>query len=170
MPKIDTTQLLNTSLNTPTSTEYTPVPEGVYAADTGQPSVDQFEIKKGDNAGDWFTKLSVPCVIDDETAREATGRQKPIVDLQIPLDLNDDGSISDAKGDNVKLGLFREAIGFNDKPFNIANNTAGHRILIKVKHRQTEDGPRAEVQRVAKFDPQALESGDIRAAQKEDAA
>ena len=170
MPKIDTTQLLNMTMQSPTSTEYTPIPEGVYAADTGQPSLDQFEIKKGDNAGNWFTKLSVPCIIDDEYVREVTGRQKPVVDLQIPLDLTETGGISDAKGDNVKLGRFREAIGYNDKPFNPANNTAGHRVLIKVAHRETEDGPMAYVQRVAAFDPKALQAGDIRMAGKEEEA
>lgn len=134
---------LNTPVEAPLSTEYTPIPEGEYTAviekveprTVGQDSKPVLDIV-------W--RLDAP---DSEDAHEKSVRQT------IWLDVTAQGSLDYGKGKNVQLGRLRDAVGQNQPgqawmPSMLVGNVA----RVSVKHRMGNEGQIfADVKGVAKL-------------------
>jgi hypothetical protein len=145
----DVNTLLDLEIRAATSTDYTPVPEGVYRA-----IIRKVDIRRNTSkaSGEAFTSLDLSCEVDDEVARTVTGMDHPTVRGSMILELNSDGGLDFGKGRNVRLGRLREAVDLNDerKPFSF-RMLVDRQVKVDVRHRLAESGEvYAEVKAFAK--------------------
>lgn len=95
--------------------------------------------------------LDVSWIIEDESAKSVTGRDKVVVRQGIMLDLTDEGKLDMGKGKNIGLGRLREALGLNNGgPFSFAM-MVGRMAKVSVSHRmgETSDDIYDEIKKVA---------------------
>jgi hypothetical protein len=144
---------LNTSHTEAADTSLLPVPEGEYVALSSPVSADsfrEFDIKRGERAGQKGYALDLEWTINDEGIKASLGRT-PKVRQSIMLDVTSGGGLDFGKGKNVGLGRVREALGQNQngQPWSFA--MLGSQVAkVKVKHRLYEDKIFAEVGDVTK--------------------
>jgi hypothetical protein len=148
-------QFLGAQFNEANSTELLPIPEGEYIAvsdPVGLESFKQFDIKKGDRAGQKGMMLILKWNINDENGqlKEHLGRA-PQARQSVMLDMGQGGTLEFGKGRNVGLGRVREALGQNltGKPWAFSM-LGGAVAKIKVKHRIDGGNTYAEVTEVTK--------------------
>lgn len=133
------------------STEIPQVPTGEFLARVADlKSPDDIEKKwwrenKRKDDGSTFIILSVPVEILDENVKKQLKRDHPIVYLDLFLDFNDQGGLSEAEGDNVGLGQLYSAVGMKGKGQSINRLPGAGPMKVIVKHRDTDKGPRAYV-------------------------
>lgn len=96
--------------------------------------------------------LDIQWEIQDESVKEFCGREKVFCKQGIMLDLNDDGTLNMAKGQNISLGKLREALELNDpsEPFSF-NMIQGRMAHGFVTHRVVGENIYAEIKRVEKL-------------------
>ena len=131
--------LMGTTISEANSTELIKVPEGEYIA-VSEPinaeSFKEFDIKRGERAGQKGLKLNVVWLINDDSGalKEMLGRA-PKVTQGIMLDRGPQG-LEMGKGKNVGLGRLREALGQNKTGVPWSFSMLGGSVAkIKVKHR-----------------------------------
>lgn len=85
------------------------VPDGDYPAHVGKIRIsDPISTKNGDRF-----QLILSWVVDDESARLATGMDEPTVPQKIWLDLDENGNLESGANKNIQLGRVRAAVGQN---------------------------------------------------------
>lgn len=160
----DPEAFLSANVDEPLSTEFRLCPEGEYEMSIGDfdgtaVQVFDFTYKQGPQAGEpgTMTKLTVPCLIQDDKVKADLGRNTVIVSKQMILDMRE-GRIDTSPDKNTELGRLREAVGQNVKgqPWNVLNLRHSTKFLGRVAHREIElrDGSKrkiAEVTRVVKL-------------------
>ena len=134
---------LNTSVSEPSSTTFTPVPEGDYTA-----SVKEIKPRSTDSGK---AILDVTWAIDDAAVADITGMKNPSVRQSIFLDITDAGGLDMGKGKNISLGRLRDALGQNTpgqswQPGMLVGGVA----KVTVKHRMYEDQIFTDVKGVVK--------------------
>lgn len=140
MSTFDPASLMETTTNEVNDTKLLPIPEGEYPAVIDNIKINTWQSKDGSQSG---LRLDVEYMIDDQAAKEATGRDKLTVRQGIMLDLTEDGQNLDmGKGKNVSLGRLREACGLNvpGQPFAMTM-FSGRLVKIKVSQRPKADDP-----------------------------
>lgn len=140
----DPDNFLSTDVAGANSTEYTPVPEGEYPA-----IIKGIKPRVTDSGR---TIADVTWGIQDDKAAEVTGMKEPSVRQSIFLDIDDNGTLSLAKGKNVQLGKLRAAVGQNDpsKPWNF-RMLEGQMAKVLVKHRMDGETLYTDVKAVTKL-------------------
>ena len=144
---------LNTTHTEAADTSLLPVPEGEYVALSSPVTAESFrdfDIKRGERAGQKGYAVDLEWTIDDEKLKAELGRT-PKVRQSIMLDVTAGGGLDFGKGKNVGLGRLREALNQNadGKPWSFA--MLGSQVAkIKVKQRLYEDKIFAEVADVTK--------------------
>lgn len=134
MSTFDPSSLLDTTTTEINDTKIIPIPEGEYLAVIDTTEVKTWSSKDGTSSG---LRLDVTYLIDDQAAKDATGREKLTVRQGVMLDLNEAGNGLDmGKGKNVALGRLREACDLNQpgQPFAMAM-LPGRLVKIKVTQR-----------------------------------
>jgi hypothetical protein len=149
----DPTQFLDTTTTDSNSTSLAPCPVGEYTASIDKISARQWQKKDDPNVAG--VTLDIFWKIEDESVKQATGRDKVICKQGIMLDMNDDGGLDCSKGANVSLGRLREAIGLNvpGQPFSF-NMLPGRMARVNVVHRPDPKDPEviyAEVKAATKL-------------------
>lgn len=140
MSTFDPASLLETTVESANDTKIIPIPEAEYLAVIEGAKIAPWQSKDGSTSG---LRLDVEYLIDDETAKAATGRDKLTVRQGIMLDLTEDGqSLDMGKGKNVGLGRLREATGLNvpGQPFAM-QMLPGRLVKIKVTQRAKDGDP-----------------------------
>ncbi len=142
----DPSTFLNQSVDQALDTTVIPCPVGEYPAIAEKVDVKQWAARDGSSSG---LKLEILWDIQDEAAREVTGRPTVRVPQQQMLDLTEGGELDLAKGKNVGLGRIREALGLNTpgEPFSFAM-IQGRMAKVSVSHRPYEGDLFAEIKRV----------------------
>lgn len=125
------------------STEYTPVPEGEYAAAITSVKVRMVGEEKDKPV------LDIVWGIDDERVRQELGIEKPSCRQSIFLDLNESGRLDLSKGKNVQLGKLREAVGQNGAGPWAIPHLDGAAAIVKISHREYNGSIYADVKGVA---------------------
>jgi hypothetical protein len=115
-----------------TSTEMLNCPVGEYTM-----IAEKFELKPWTNDGRDSLMVNITWSIEDEGVRNYMGRSKVLVPQTLWINI-EDGKIPTAKGKNVSLGIFREAIGKNTGNFNFSD-IPGSMAKGKVSHRPGKD-------------------------------
>ena len=146
-------ELLDFVLEESNSTEVIKCPVGDYPAVIESATIKSW-VKRDDPSVSGLT-LDIQWDIQDEGAKEATGRKTVKVKQGIMLDLLEDGRIDMSAGRNVGLGLFREALNMNQagQPFRL-RDTIGQAAVVRVEHRADKnDSTRVyeEVKRVSRM-------------------
>lgn len=130
----------------PLDTEIVPPDEGVYNA-----KVYNWDLRGGtsEKGNDW-AMLQITWELEDQDGSQAqkTGRDTVTARQSLFLDLTDDGKMDTSKGQNVRLGRLREALGLNDRPFSF-DMLMGQQAKVNVRHRETDNGTFPEVNNVA---------------------
>lgn len=144
----DPNQFLTMEVTEANSTEYVPVPVGVYTAVIEKAEVRQWQ--KKDDPSISGLALDVTWIIDDAGVKEALQRDKVTVRQGIMLDLTESGTLDMGKGKNVNLGKLRAATDLNEpgKPFSF-NHLPGRVGKVSVKHDIVNNAPQAKVDAVA---------------------
>lgn len=140
MSTFDPSSLLETTFVEANDTKLIPIPEAEYLAVIEDSKINTWQSKDGANSG---LRLDVNYMIDDQAAKDATGREKLSVRQGIMLDLTEDGkSLDMGKGKNVALGRLREAAGLNvpGQPFAI-QMLPGRLVKIRVTQRPSDKDP-----------------------------
>ena len=148
----DVQSFLDSSTTEANSTVSTPVPEGEFTAIVDKVDARPWTSKK-DSTKSGVT-LDITWLIDDQSVKEALGREKVSVRQGIMLDLNEAGTGLDmGKGKNVQLGKLRQATGLNNPGQAFAfSMLTGRMAKVVVKQRVDEDDPEkiySEVKAVA---------------------
>ena len=148
----DAEALLNATTTNANSTEYEMLPEGTEFVGQiqrlpGKPAMHKFE-KDGNTT--WYFDMNLEA--SGPAVKAATGRDKTNVKYSIGLDITPMGTLASGKGENVRLGILREAAGQNadGMPFKLTD-VFGKAVRFTVKHRMGEDG--RKFQDVAKVLP-----------------
>ena len=145
----DVSKIMATTFEDANSTQSIPVPEGEYLARVEKVDVRVINTKNGDRA-----ILTVVWVPEDSDGRikTATGRDRASVKQDLFLDLTPESNLDMGKGMNSRLGVLREALSQNTpgRPWGF-NMLVGNMARILVTHRQTDDGPFADVKSVTKL-------------------
>lgn len=156
---------MQTTVDQPLETEFKLCPEGEFPAmigdfDSTAFSQIDFEYKKGDRAGQpgTMTKFDCPFIINDDTAKQALGRDNVIVTKQMILDIDPATKGLDfGPNKNVPLGQVRDAVGQNNPgPWAPGQLRGAGPVIVQVKHiefarKDGSKGKRAEVTRVVKM-------------------
>lgn len=127
--------MMDTQIEESMSTESIPVPEADaapgYVAEKGV-KLNQYTNQE---KGTVTTICNVNWVIDTDEAREVTGRERPIAQQTIFLDLDENGYLDTSKGANVALGRLRDALGLNEpgQPFTF-RMLEGKQAKLRIKH------------------------------------
>jgi len=113
------------------------IPEGEYPAIVDKYEGRQIETKRGP-----ATVVDITWAVDDATAKEVTGMEKPTIRQSVFLDMTAEGGIDMGEGKNVQLGRLREALGLNnpDVPFEFSQ-LAGQAGMILVSHNPDKNDP-----------------------------
>lgn len=148
----DVQSFLDASTTEANSTVSTPVPEGEFTAIVDKVDARTWTSKKDPSKSG--VTLDITWLIDDQSVKEALGRDKVSVRQGIMLDLNEAGSGLDmGKGKNVQLGKLRQATGLNNPGQAFAfSMLTGRMAKVVVKQRVDEDDPEkiySEVKAVA---------------------
>lgn len=135
----DPESFLDTEVPEELSTEITPVPE--YDAVPGMVKPGSLTVRQHYNAEKDHTStiLNLDWVVDDQEARDVTGRPEPTVRQTIFLDLDANGSISTEKGKNVALGRVYEAVGLNGKKPTL-RMLEGRAAKLRIRHQMANIG------------------------------
>lgn len=147
--------LAETTIEAPLDTKLPLIPINEYPA-----IIDKIDVRaqpKKDGDGDWYI-LDVTYAVEDASAREATGLEKPTIRDSLFLDMDLSGErpkLMTGTGKNVQLGRLLEALGINAEGFTFGM-LPGRTCLIRVKHvPDAEDpankGPWARVASVAQL-------------------
>jgi hypothetical protein len=127
MSTFDPTSFMNTTVEGSNSTQYSNVPEGEYRASIKDvvPAVTQ----------NGKAYMGIQWIIDDETARQETGRAEPQVRQTVWLDVTESGGLDFGKGKNVALGKLRDAVNQNvaGQPW-MPGMLVGQVATVRVKH------------------------------------
>jgi hypothetical protein len=142
-------EFLNQTTDEALDTQLLPVPEGEYSATASKINLREFQIKRGERAGQTGYSLDITWDIQDEGVASMLGRP-PSCRQSLFLDTTEGGGLDFGKGRNVSLGRLRAAIGQNEagKPWS-PNMIVGSIAIVKVEHRIVEDATYSEVKRVA---------------------
>lgn len=139
---------LQSSIQGANDTKTIPVPIGEYTAVIEKITPRQWQSKDGSQTG---IALDVQWLIDDQSVKEALGRDSVTCKQGIMLDTNN-GALDMSKGKNIGLGRLREAVGLNDpsKPFSF-HELPGRVAKISVSHRISGEDTYSEVKAVSKM-------------------
>lgn len=141
------------------STEYVNVPAEEFVGTIDKATVAEWASGDKSKAGlkvtfMWAIDGNERCQ-DGQTIKELTGRDKALVKQDIMLELSETGALLMGKGQNVQLGLLRDAIGLNAPGMKWTfDSFPGRMARISVKHRADKDDPEklyAEVKGVTKI-------------------
>lgn len=148
----DVQSFIDSTVTESNSTVSTPVPEGEFTAIVDKVDARTWTSKKDPSKSG--VTLDITWLIDDQSVKEALGRDKVSVRQGIMLDLNEAGTGLDmGKGKNVQLGKLRQATGLNNPGQAFAfSMLTGRMAKVVVKQRVDEDDPEkiySEVKAVA---------------------
>ena len=147
---LNTEEFLQTTTTEALDDHLEPWPVGEWLALLVDFSIDTFEYKKGDRAGETGYRMVVKYEAQDEEVRIICERDKVTLSDSILLDVTPDGNGLDfGKGKNIGLGQLRSATGQNVpgqewSPLMLK----GQPVKINVKHEIYEDRPIARVRGV----------------------
>lgn len=129
----DTDAFLNSAITGSNSTKVIPCPQGEFLGLADKVSARQVQSKDGTETR---IVLEINWLIEDDGARQATGREQVSVKQGIFLDLDPQGGLDMGEGKNVGLGRLREALGLNDPsaPFSF-NMIPGRMAKLQITHR-----------------------------------
>ncbi len=135
---------LNQQVTGALDTAFTPCPAGEFLG-----IIEKIEARNGVQKKDptqTYFAIDIHWMIDDQNAKDVTGRDKVIVRQGIMLDVGPDGQLDMGKGKNVGLGRLREAVGLNDasQPFAMSM-LPGRPAKVKVEHETYKDTIQARV-------------------------
>jgi len=109
MSTFDPKALEDAVIDAPNATTMTPIPPNTYPGICADVEIRTAKTKDGDRA---ILRLKWDLLDDD--LKTKLGRDRILVDQDIWLDLNEDGSIATGPDQNVRLGRTREACDLND--------------------------------------------------------
>lgn len=129
----DADSFLNSSVSGSNSTKVIPCPQGEFPAVIEKVGARQVQSKDGSETR---IVLEVSWLVEDDGAKQATGREQVTVKQGLFLDLLPNGGLDMAEGKNVGLGRLREALGLNSpsEAFSF-NMLPGRMAKIAVTHR-----------------------------------
>jgi hypothetical protein len=115
-------------------TKTIPIPPGTYP---GVIEDVKPKLITSNNTGEEYLIFEVFFRIDDESVKQATGRDKPRTRMSIFVDRTESGGIDVAKGKNIQLGKLRDAVNQNNpgQPW-APSMLKGAACRIKVGHRK----------------------------------
>lgn len=139
--------LQNLQITEAGSTEVTPVPMGDHNA-----YIEKYELvtwQKRDDPTVSGVKLLVTWNIEDQAVRDLLGRDKVLVQQDVMLEVDENGSLPMGKGRNVDLNRLRAALGLNvaGKPFGFPM-LVGQMARVTVKHDPDKNDPNKVYARV----------------------
>lgn len=135
----DADSFLNSAVTGANSTKIVPCPIGEYPGVIDKVAARQWQSKDGTQTG---IALDVSWNVEDDSAREVTGRKEVQVRQGIMLDLDASGGLDMSEGKNVALGRLRAATGLNDPSVQFSfSNLPGQMAKIKVGHRPDKNDP-----------------------------
>lgn len=140
----------------PLATKFEVCPEGEFKMQIDSQGIKAAEIKYTDRDGNdaSFHQLEVPCVVLDDKVRQTMGRDKVIVRMSVPLDLDENGKIAVGPNLNVKLGQLRDVLDQNKPGWKPGDLVGAGPFMGKVVHRADKKKPDvkyADVVRVGKI-------------------
>lgn len=129
----DADSFLNSAVSGSNSTKIIPCPQGEFFAVIDKLAARQTQSQDGTQTR---VILDVSWLVEDDGARQATGREQVNVKQGIFLDLDSSGGVDMSEGKNVQLGRLREALGLNTpgEAFTF-NMLPGRTAKILVSHR-----------------------------------
>lgn len=107
----DPEAFLDQTIEGSNDTKIIPCPAGDFLG-----IVDSFKVRRWEKKDDKTVNgvsLDVMWSIEDENAKQETGRDKVLVKQSIGLDIAEDGKLDMGKGKNVRLGRLRAALDLN---------------------------------------------------------
>lgn len=148
----DADSFLSSSISGSNSTKVIPCPQGEFPAVIEKIGARQVQSKDGTETR---IVLEVTWIVEDEAAKQVTGRDSVSVKQGIFLDTLPDGGLDMGEGKNVGLGRLREALGLNsqDEAFSF-QMLPGRQAKIAVTHRDDPKDPEnkfADVRAVTAF-------------------
>ena len=144
----DPQALLDQAFEGSNSTKIINIPEGEYTAMIQDLEAAQWVSRDQTKSG---MKLTMKMNIDDQKAREITGRDKVQVKHDVMLDFNEAGGIDTGVGKNIQLGRLREACGLNGAgPFSF-RQLEGKVVKVRIGHRVDGDNIYDEVKGVTRM-------------------
>ena len=143
----DPVTFLNQTYDEVLDTKIIPCPVGEYPAIAEKVEVKPWAARDGSSSG---LKVEIVWDIQDENAKQLTGRDPVRVRQQQMLDLTDTGQLDFSKGKNVGLGRIREALGLNTagQPFAFSM-IEGRMAKVKVSHRAAGEDLYDEIKAIA---------------------
>lgn len=108
MSIFDPDSFLNQTVDSDFETRRRDVPEGDYKGYVKKVTPVEVNTKNGTKY-----QLALIWVVDDESARMATGLDEPTVQQKVWLDLDENGNLKSGPNANVQLGRIRAAVGQN---------------------------------------------------------
>lgn len=146
----DADSFLNSAVTGTNSTKIIPCPVGEYPGVIDSLKARQWQSQDGTKTG---VALDVIWIVEDDGARQATGRESVTVKQGVMLDLDPNGALDMSEGKNVGLGRLRAATGLNNEGEAFSfNMLPGRMAKIKVGHRPDKNDAEtiyAEVNAVA---------------------
>jgi hypothetical protein len=128
----DADSFLNAAMSGSNSTKIIPCPQGEYFAVIEKLAARQTQSQDGTQTR---VILDVIWLVEDDGAKQATGREQVQVKQGIFLDLDAQGGVDMSEGKNVQLGRLREALGLNGSEAFSFNMLPGRAAKILVSHR-----------------------------------
>lgn len=128
----DADSFLNSAISGSNSTKIIPCPQGEFFAVIEKLAARQTQSTDGTQTR---VILDVIWLVEDDGARQATGREQVQVKQGIFLDLDAQGGVDMSEGKNVQLGRLREALGLNGGEAFSFNMLPGRTAKILVSHR-----------------------------------
>lgn len=150
MTMFDADSFLHMQVAEANDTKRIPVPVGEYTAIVKEVKTRSWQSKT--DATKAGIALDVTWSIDDQAAKDATGRDEVTLRQGIMLDLSEAGGLDMGKGKNIGLGRLRTAVGLNTpgEPFAFTMLT-GRMAKVQVSHRVDGEDIYDEVKSVAAF-------------------
>jgi len=144
----DPQAMLDQAFEGSNATKIINIPEGEYTAMIQDLGVAQWVSRDQTKSG---MKLSMRMILDDQKAREITGRDNVSVKHDVMLDFNEAGGIDTGAGKNIQLGRLREATGLNGAgPFSF-RQLEGKMLKVRIGHRVDGENIYDEVKGVTKL-------------------
>ena len=144
----DPAQFLDAQITDSNDTKLIPIPVGEYTAVADKVDVRTWQGKKDPSKSG--VTLEITWSIDDQSVKEALGRDTITVRQGVMLDLTEGGSLDMGKGRNTQLGRLREAVKLNipGQPFAFSM-LPGRLAKVKVEHRIDGENIYSEIKSVA---------------------
>lgn len=144
----DPAQFLDAQVTDSNDTKLIPIPVGEYTAVADKVDVRTWQGKKDPSKSG--VTLEITWSIDDQSVKEALGRDTITVRQGVMLDLTEGGSLDMGKGRNTQLGRLREAVKLNvpGQPFAFSM-LPGRLAKVKVEHRIDGENIYSEIKSVA---------------------